>query len=123
MSRFTSSLRFAVRGLAMVFRTEANFRIQIVIGTAVILLAATVQVRTWEFVAIVFGIGSVLVLECINSAVERLADFVKPKLHGYVQEVKDMMAGAVLLVSIGAALIGATILTPYLIQMFVQWSM
>jgi diacylglycerol kinase len=51
----------------------------------------------------------VLVLELLNTSIEHLVDLVKPRLNEYVKEVKDVMAGAVLLASVFAVIIGAVI--------------
>ncbi|MFH1099120.1 MAG: diacylglycerol kinase [Candidatus Uhrbacteria bacterium] len=122
MHRFIHSFRFALRGLEMVWRAEQNFRIQVVALAMALALAAILRVRAWEWTAILLVGGAVLVLECTNSAVERLADFVQPRLHGYVRDVKDAMAGAVLIASVVAAAIGIIILTPYIVSAIVhQW--
>ena len=55
-----------------------------------------------------------MILEVLNAVVERLADLVKPRLHPILHDVKDMMAGAVLLSAIGAAVIGIFIFLPRL---------
>ncbi len=113
LRQFTKSFRFALRGLWLVYRHEQNFRIQLIAYIAVLALAAFLRVQPWGLVAIVLAGGIVLVLECINSAVERLLDLVQPRLHGYVREIKDIMAAAVLVASVSAALIGIAILVPY----------
>ncbi|MBI4434923.1 diacylglycerol kinase, partial [Candidatus Uhrbacteria bacterium] len=84
------------------YHAEQNFRVQLVIYIAVLALASFLRVQPWGLVAIVLAGGIVLVLECINSAVERLLDLVQPRLHGYVREIKDIMAAAVLVASVSA---------------------
>lgn len=111
---FLRGMTYAMRGVRVVFRLEKNFRIQVFCFFAVLVVASFLDVFPWEFAAIVLVGTAVLVLECINSAVERLLDLMKPRLHAYVQDIKDIMAAAVLLVSLAAAVIGATILGPYL---------
>ncbi|MDO8599268.1 MAG: diacylglycerol kinase family protein [bacterium] len=109
-------MRFAVRGLWMVFRAEQNFRIQLIVFIVALTVASFLPIRPWELVALVLAGGAVLVLECINSAVERLLDLVQPRLHGYVREIKDIMAGAVLIASVGSLIIGVTIFLPYILR-------
>ena len=57
----------------------------------------------------------VLVLELLNSSVERLVDLIKPQLQQHAGEIKDVMAGAVLLVSVFSIVFAAVILIPHLI--------
>lgn len=61
---------------------------------------------------------TVLALELINSLFERLLDIVQPDLDDRVRHIKDIMAGLVLLGSIGAAIIGIIILLPYFKALF-----
>ena len=112
LKRFMRSLGFAGRGLAAVFRAEANFRIQCAALAGALIVGAYVRIRAWELVMLVLAGAAVLVLECINSAVERLLDLVQPRLHGYVREIKDVMAAAVLIAACGATIIACTILVP-----------
>ena len=111
--RFLQSMQFAWRGFAYVWRSEQNFRIQLCAMMVALLLAWVFGVRTWEWMLIVLAGGSVLVLECINSGVERLVDLVQPRLHGYVREIKDIMAAAVLIASVVALAIGIIIFLPH----------
>ncbi len=57
----------------------------------------------------------VLGMELANTALERVIDMLKPRVHPYARIVKDVMAGAVLLVSFVALLIGVLIFLPYLL--------
>lgn len=71
------------------------------------------QMRIWEKSALTLVIVIVLVLELINSAMERFVDVISPRLHSQAEDVKDVMAGAVLIASVGAAIIGVLIFLPY----------
>jgi diacylglycerol kinase len=59
----------------------------------------------------------VLVLELMNSIFERMVDILKPRIHHYVEDIKDIMAGTVLVASLGSALIGLLIFWPYIVRM------
>ena len=52
----------------------------------------------------------VLLLELVNSAFEALIDLLHPGLHPEIKAIKDMMAGAVLLASATALVVGAALL-------------
>ena len=115
-NRFLRSLRFAGRGLATVYQTEQNFRLQLIALVGVVTLGGVLHVGAARSLVLIIVGTAVLVLECINSAVERLLDLVQPRLHGYVREIKDLMAGAVLIASLGAAVVGFIILVPSLLS-------
>ena len=69
-----------------------------------------------EKVVLLAAIFAVLVLELINSVVERVTDFLKPGHSEEARLVKDLMAAIVLLASIGAVIIGLIIFVPYIIS-------
>ncbi|HCO85636.1 MAG TPA: diacylglycerol kinase, partial [Arenibacter sp.] len=57
-------------------------------------------------------IGLVLGIEGLNTAVEKIADFVQPEFDEKIGFIKDVSAGAVMLVSIAASIIGLIIYIP-----------
>ena len=69
-----------------------------------------------EWCLVAFAIGSVLAAEAFNTAVEALADAVHPEQNPLVGHAKDLAAAGVLLVSAGAATVGALIFIPRLAQ-------
>lgn len=120
LSRFVRSVRHAVRGVFSVYRTEQNFRIQCVCTLFANTLALALPL-TWDKRLLILIVSvSVLVLELLNSAIERLLDLLKPRLNEYAGEVKDVMAGAVLIASISAVLVGVCIFWPYLTPFLVR---
>lgn len=111
--KFLKSLSYAGRGLLIVFKEEQSFRIQLLMAVAIVVLMFFFNLRTWEKTTLFLVIASVLVLELINSIIERIVDMLTPRLHGYVAAIKDMMAAAVLLASLAATIIGVIIFLPY----------
>ena len=65
-----------------------------------------------------YVIVSVLVLEIINTVFERVTDVLKPRVHPYAGAMKDLMAGAVFITSVGAAAVGVFILGPHILDLF-----
>jgi diacylglycerol kinase len=74
--------------------------------------------RTLEKIALFIAIFAVLVIELINTIFERVVDILKPSVHPYAQLVKDIMAAAVLLSSIGSIIVGIIIFWPYFKELF-----
>ncbi len=112
------SFLFAGRGLMIAWKEEQNFRIQICVAFFVIFFMFVFRVSRQESVILVFVIFSVLVLELLNSIFERFLDLLKPRLHRYVEVIKDAMAAAVLLAACGSLIIGALIFWPYIKDFF-----
>jgi len=106
---FTERLAFAVAGLRVGWRLERSFRTQAgFAGLAFAVLLVLQPAPIWW--AVVGAVSAtVLLLELVNSALEALVDLLHPAHHPEVGAIKDMMAGAVLLASIGAAAVGAAL--------------
>jgi len=119
IKRLLKSFQDAVRGIVYVFKHEQNFRIQITIGILVIVLALLFKVRRSELLLLLLLVISVLVLELLNSAVEKFADVLKPRLSFQIEVIKDIMAAVVLVASFGATFIGLIIFWPYLFALVV----
>ena len=117
LSAFKRSLSHALRGIVRVAREEHSFRVQLVAGILVVALMFALEIRPAEKGILCLAIAMVLVLELVNSIFERIADMMQPRVHHYVADIKDIMAGAVLVGAVAAALIGAVILLPYLAQL------
>ncbi len=112
LKKFSRSFSHAIRGFKCVLK-EQNFRVQILFSIVVIFLILFFGLKIWEAAALVMMIVLVLVLEIINSIFERIMDILEPRVHPYAKTVKDMMAAAVLIASIGAAFVGIVIFWPY----------
>ncbi len=111
--RLIRSFGFAWKGLVTVTREEQSFRVQLFLAALILALGIIFRIKQWEAVALILVATSVLVLELVNSTLERVVDYMKPRLHHYVEVVKDIMAGAVLLASLGALVAGIVIFYPY----------
>ena len=106
------SFSHAVRGFRCAFK-EQNFRIQIAFAIIVVFFILFFGLKVWEAAALVMMVTLVLVLEIINSIFERIVDILEPRVHPYAKAIKDMMATAVLIASLGAAFVGIVIFLPY----------
>lgn len=114
------SFRYATRGLKYVLKHEQNFQIEILGGFFVVILMYLFPTRNLEKIALFIVIFAVLVMELINTIFERVVDILKPRVHPYAQLVKDVMAAAVLLSSVGAVIVGIIIFWPYFQDLFLQ---
>jgi undecaprenol kinase len=114
------SFKNAWHGLCDVASAEQGFRIQLMVGGTVLFCALILPLQVWERILLFLLTVSVLVLEIVNSIFERLADAVHPRLHPMVRQVKDMMAGAVLLVAVTSVIVGFVIMFPPILAMFCE---
>ncbi len=118
---FRKSFSHAVAGLRYALREERNFQIEVVIGIIVVMLALLFPLSPVERSVMFLLIGTVLTLELLNTAFERLLDMLKPRIHPYVKVVKDMVAGAVLIGSLTSLTIGLIIFLPHIWSLLKTW--
>ena len=118
MAGIIKSFANAFRGMRVAF-SERSFRLQLSAAIAVLAMMFFFNVSLVEKGLLILLIVIVLVLEILNSILERLIDVLKPRLHSYVKDVKDMAAGAVFVASIGAAVVGIIIFWPH-VQNFLE---
>lgn len=107
-----------MRGIRHAGSTEKNFQLEIIAAVLVLLLMYLLPVTQEEIAILVLVIAGVLVVELVNTAVERVVDMLKPRVHPYARIAKDVMAAASLVASIGAVVVGFIILAPYIVRLF-----
>jgi diacylglycerol kinase len=115
------SFRFAAEGIRALFRFENNAKIHLVAAMAVVVVGIWLRLDRIEWALVLTQVGLVLAAEAFNTALEKLADVVSPDHHPLIKAVKDLSAGAVLLVVIVAVVVGILIFGTKLIEM-INWS-
>jgi len=110
----SKSFRYAGKGILYAFKNEQSFRFQIVASLIVLTLMFLLPLFTWERIVLLLLIFMVLILELINTTFEKMTDILKPRVHFYAEIIKDLMAAAVLLASLGALVIGLYIFIPHI---------
>ena len=95
----------AFQGIKHVLR-ERNFIIQITAAILALAFAEALNLGRSEKIIIVVLAGFVLASESMNSACERMLDFVTKEHNAEVARIKEILAGAVLIYSFTALIIG-----------------
>jgi undecaprenol kinase len=104
------SFVYAINGIGHAFYKNRSITIQLIIGAAVIALSLFLKIPWQDLIIILFLCFLVIILEMINTAVEKMIDVLSPKYHKEYGKVKDIMAGAVLLAAVLSVIIGILIL-------------
>jgi len=117
--RTVRSFRYAASGLHYLVRTQPNFRVHLVAAIVVLVMGAALALGTLDMVALLIVIGLVLVAEALNTALEAVVDLASPGFHPLAKAAKDASAGAVLLATIVAVVVGLLILGPRLLARLV----
>jgi diacylglycerol kinase (ATP) len=104
------SFDHAYRGLIYAVRTQRNMRVHVVIAALVLVGSLLVGVSKLELAGLVLVILLVFITELFNTALEFAVDLVTKEYHPLAKLAKDISAGAVLVSSVGAVLVGYLIL-------------
>lgn len=106
------SVGFAFKGALLLIRTEASIKIQVFIAVMMTIAGFYFNISTTEWILQLFAIALVLGVEGMNTAIEKISDYIQPEFDVKIGFIKDISAGAVMLVSIVASIIGMIIYVP-----------
>ncbi|MFA7272609.1 MAG: diacylglycerol kinase family protein [Crocinitomicaceae bacterium] len=112
MKKLVQSFRFALNGFIKNIPTERNLQIHLVTFLFVLALGFYFSISQFEWLTIFLISALVISLELINSAIEKLCDFVQPDLHEKIKIIKDTAAAAVLVAAGIALVVGGIIFLP-----------
>lgn len=104
-----ASVKFAMEGILLLVKTQRNFQIHLLATVIVIILGIVINLNTIEWAIIIICCVLVLSAEAFNTSIELLCDMVTKDYHPLIKRVKDVAAGGVLIVAIGAFLVGSLI--------------
>lgn len=107
----------AFRGINDVFVAESSFRYQFIVLIITITLSFLFRISLIEWITIILATMVVFALEIMNTAIENIVDIISPEYNEVAGKVKDISAGAVLLSTIGAVIIGIIIFLPKMIML------
>lgn len=107
------SFKYAVQGAVKLISTEHSIMAQCTIAVLAIILGLFFDISRTDWMFQIFGIGLVLSIEGMNTAVEKIADFVHPNFHTEIGVIKDVAAGAVFFAAVSALIIGLFIYVPH----------
>lgn len=108
------SMKFALTGAYKLASTEHSVISQIAIGILITIAGFYFEISKTEWLFQTLAIGFVLSIEGLNTAVEKIADFIHPDYHERIGFIKDIAAGAVFFAALTAIVIAAIIYIPYL---------
>jgi diacylglycerol kinase (ATP) len=110
----TRSFGYAFKGINYVLRNENNFIYHLLATVVIVIIGFTLSFTTGEWLLVIFLIGMVYTAELFNSAIEKLVDLTTPQYDYKAGIIKDVAAGAVLVASITALIIGLIIIIGHL---------
>lgn len=118
IKRLFKSFGYALHGIYRMIIREQNAKVHTLAACCVIVAGFYFRLSAIEWIAIVISISSVLAAEIFNTSIETLSDKVSPEYSQSIKQVKDFAAGGVLIIAIGAVIIGLIIFVPKIIACF-----
>ncbi|MFA9492589.1 diacylglycerol kinase family protein [Streptococcus sp. E17BB] len=118
-SNFINSFEFAWSGIKTSFVQERNMRKHVLSAAVVLLAGLFFKVSTTEWLILLLCIFGVICMEIVNSAIENVVDLASDYHFSMrAKNAKDMAAGAVLMMSFLAVIVGFIIFLPKLWALF-----
>ena len=119
MKKIRNSFKYAIEGIWTSFKTERNMKIHIFIMILVIIAGIILKINKSEWIICIFLFAIVIGSELFNTSIETIVDMVMPEKNEKAKIAKDVSAGAVLVVAIGAAIIGLVIFVPRILNILI----
>lgn len=106
------SFKYAILGAYKLVKTEHSIMVQFSLGIMVTIAGFYFDISKTEWLFQTMAVGLVLSIEGLNTAVEKIADFIHPDFHDKIGFIKDIAAGAVFFAALVAIAIGLIIYIP-----------
>ena len=110
--RLIKSFGYAGNGIRLMIKQEQNSKIHLIAILLVIVMGLFFHISAFEWLSIVLVSGGVFTAEAFNTSIEALSDTIAPEYNKNIKQVKDFAAGAVLVVSVTAIIVGLIIFLP-----------
>jgi diacylglycerol kinase (ATP) len=106
------SIGFALKGAYKLITTEHSIMVQFSIAILLVIAGFYFHISREEWMMQTLAFGMVLGIESLNTAVEKIADFIHPEFHDRIGFIKDIAAGAVMFAATAAIVVGLLIYVP-----------
>lgn len=115
--KHTISLRTAVSGLILAFRTQPNFKIMLGFTLVVILVSFYFNLSLMEWIVIIWTIFIVFIAEMFNTSIEAMVDLITTEWREDAKIAKDIGSAVALTAVIGSIIVGGLIFAPKIFRM------
>ncbi|WP_321368090.1 diacylglycerol kinase [uncultured Desulfuromusa sp.] len=112
------SLNCAIEGILWAAKSERHVRYHFVAALAVVFTALFFKISALEFFLLVLAAVIVIFAELMNTAIEAVVDLITDDYHELAKRAKDVAAGAVLVTSVGAVILGYLVLSGHIFPLF-----
>ncbi len=112
------SFGYAYEGFKVLWSSEANFRIHLIIFVLVLGLGFVFKINLLEWMLILFCVGIVFSAEAFNTAIEHLCNLNSKEINPEIKVIKDISAFAVLFLAVISMIVGIIIFLPKVLYLF-----
>jgi len=112
--KLVESFKCAIEGVLYVLKTQRNMRVHFCAAAIIIVAALILNISRLELLLLCIAIFFVLLAEMLNTATELTIDLISETYHPLARLVKDIGAGAVMISSINAIVIGYLVFAHYI---------
>jgi diacylglycerol kinase len=110
---FASTFKNARKGMRLTLKSERNIRVHLFVAALVLITAYCLNFSVMRFCILIMAIASVISAEMLNSAIEFSLDAIFHNRYSrMVGMAKDIAAGAVMVVTISAIIVGVLLFAP-----------
>ncbi|MBQ8682831.1 MAG: diacylglycerol kinase family protein [Selenomonadales bacterium] len=114
--RVLQSFRYAMRGIRTAYREERQMKIHTAMAALAVGCGMIADLSRAEWAILILTIAFVIALELVNTAAERIVDLVTEDYHPLAEKAKDVAAGAVLVASAAAVIVGICLFSTRVIE-------
>ena len=116
---FFKSLSFAINGIKYCFKMEKHYKFHMFAFILIMILSFLLKLSSIEFIFIIAVSFLVIITEMLNTCVEVIVDMITKDYNVLAMYAKDLGAGAVLISSILAVIVGLIIFIPKIMRFFI----
>ncbi|MFA4937023.1 MAG: diacylglycerol kinase [Patescibacteria group bacterium] len=113
ITNFLKKFIYAWRGLRYVFKRERNFQLELLLFIIAVIIGWWLNFSVWAWAMLIILAVLILYAEINNTITERILDLLEPRLSIHVAFLKDVQAGAVLLIALASLVVGVLLLVEF----------
>ena len=110
---FYKSLLYSIKGIFWMLKSERNFQLEVFALIINLFLIVYFKLNSTDVALILLVCFLVLIAETINTAIEKICDFVEPNFNKKIGLIKDISAGAVILATLLSIITGVLVYNKY----------
>ncbi|MGY8946017.1 MAG: diacylglycerol kinase [Flavobacteriales bacterium] len=110
----TKAIYYSIKGAFYLIKTEHSIQTQLFIALLFVIVGCYLDLSNTEWLFVLLAISLVLTAESLNSAIEKVADFIHPDYNKKIGLIKDVSAGAVFFAALFALAVMCLVYIPKL---------